>query len=86
MTEEHSPDIQVNTIGQRILIIGNSCSGKSTLGSQLAASLNVPFVELDALNWEPNWVGLNDTDPDELIRRIQKATVGDSWVDRKSIV
>ncbi|MEM1241271.1 MAG: adenylate kinase [Cyanobacteria bacterium P01_H01_bin.26] len=80
MTDEHSPTIQSNSIGQRILIIGNSCSGKSTLGSQLAASLNVPFVELDALNWEPNWVGLNDTDPDELMRRIQKATVGDAWV------
>lgn len=67
-------------VGQRILIIGNSCSGKSTLGSHLASVLNVPFVELDALNWEPNWVGLNDTNPDELLQRIQMATAGDSWV------
>jgi adenylate kinase family enzyme len=80
MTKENIPSIQTNTLGQRILIIGNSCSGKSTLGYHLAESLNVPFVELDALNWDPNWVGLNDTDPCELMRRMQEATTGDSWV------
>jgi adenylate kinase family enzyme len=69
-----------NIIGKQILVTGNSCSGKSTLGSLLASMLNVPFIELDALNWKPNWVGLNDTNPDELIRRFQKATEGDSWV------
>jgi len=40
----------------------------------------VPFVELDALNWEPSWVGLNDTDPEELERRFRAATAGDGWV------
>ncbi len=80
MTTELDPAVQNNSLGQRILITGISCAGKSTLGSHLAVSLNVPFVELDALNWEPNWVGLNDTNPDELMRRMQAATVGDRWV------
>ncbi|MDB9526321.1 hypothetical protein PN498_10015 [Oscillatoria sp. CS-180] len=80
MTKELDPAVQNNSLGQRILITGNSCSGKSTLGSHLATFLNVPFVELDALNWEANWVGLNETDPDELMRRMQAATVGDRWV------
>lgn len=80
MATEHNPSIPLNTLGQRLLIIGNSCSGKSTLGAHLTASLNVPFVELDALNWEPNWVGLNDTNPDELMRRMQTATADDRWV------
>ena len=44
-------------IGRRIHVIGNSCSGKSTLGATLA--FRVPFVELDAINWHPRWVGLN---------------------------
>lgn len=70
----HSP------IGQRIHVIGNSCSGKSTLGTQLSQLLDVPFVELDAINWQPDWVGLNATDPDELVRRIGEATAGDGWV------
>ena len=81
MTKEHSPPaVQPNPLGQRILIIGNSCAGKSTLGGQLAELLGIPLVELDALNWQPNWVGLNDTNPDELIRRMKEATIGDSWV------
>ena len=71
---------QKQTIGKRIHVIGNSCSGKTTLGKRLSERLGVPFVELDALNWEPGWVGLNATQPEELIRRIKKATEDDSWV------
>lgn len=67
-------------IGRRIHVIGNSCSGKSTLGSRLASRLDVPLVELDALNWQPGWVGLNDTNPAELERRMREATSGDGWV------
>ncbi|MEE8398279.1 MAG: hypothetical protein V3S89_04685 [Desulfobacterales bacterium] len=67
-------------VGRRIHVTGNSCSGKSTLGAQLANRLSVPFVELDALNWEPDWVGLNDTDPTELELRIKNATAGEGWV------
>lgn len=67
-------------LGRRIHIMGSSCSGKSTLAARLAQALAVPCVELDALNWEPGWVGLNDHDPDEFRRRIREATAGDGWV------
>ena len=77
MTDLSPSAPNTSSLGQRLLIVGNSCAGKSTLGAQLASVLDVPFVELDALNWEPNWVGLNDTDPDGLMRRMQKATEGD---------
>jgi len=60
--------------------MGNSSAGKSTLGERLARILDVSFVELDALNWLENWVGLNATDPDELERRMREATAGDGWV------
>lgn len=68
-----------SAIGQRVHVLGNSSSGKSTLGLRLSR-VGVPFVELDALNWEPGWVGLNDTDPEELERRFRAATAGDGWV------
>jgi adenylate kinase family enzyme len=67
-------------VGRRIHVMGNSCSGKSTLAAQLAETLDIPLVELDALNWLPGWVGLNDTDPAEFERRIVEATRGDAWI------
>lgn len=60
--------------------MGNSSSGKSTFGARLAELLDARFVELDALNWEPGWVGLNAEDPAELKRRISDATASESWV------
>lgn len=65
---------------RRIHVIGNSSSGKSTLAAQLSRTLDIPLVELDALNWEPDWVGLNATNPREFERRIAAATSGEAWV------
>jgi hypothetical protein len=42
-----------SSIGQRVHVLGNSSSGKSTVGLRLSRAPGVPFVELDALNWEP---------------------------------
>ncbi len=39
----------------RIAVVGTTGSGKSTLAERLARKLDIPFVELDALFWEPNW-------------------------------
>lgn len=70
----------VRALGKRIHVNGLSCSGKSTLGAELSALLDVPCVELDALNWLPGWVGLNATDPERFSGRIRAATSGDGWV------
>ena len=39
---------------QRVSVIGVTGSGKTTLAAALAAKLQVPYIELDALHWEPN--------------------------------
>ena len=67
-------------LGRRIHVTGHSCAGKSTLAAQLATLLEVPCIELDALNWLPNWVGLNATDPDRFDARIIEATSGEGWI------
>lgn len=67
-------------IGDRILIWGNSCAGKSTLAARLAKAMGVPHVDLDALNWLPNWVGLNATNPDLLEEKFRDATKDNAWV------
>ena len=75
-----APVIRGVPLGSRVHVTGNSCSGKSTLGRQIATTLDVPHVELDALNWEPGWVSLVERDPEALERRISGATSGDGWV------
>lgn len=64
-------------IGRRIIVIGSSGSGKSTLGKLLAARLGAPFVDLDALNWEPGWVAATD---EVFHARIRAAAAAESWV------
>lgn len=61
----------------RIVVIGTTSSGKSTLAGQLAKIICADFIELDALHWEPNWVEA----PDAVFRqRVDKATASQSWV------
>ena len=60
--------------------MGNSGSGKTALAARLAQALDAELVELDALNWEPGWVALNESDPKELERRFRAATGGERWV------
>jgi len=40
---------------QRIAVIGNAGGGKSTLARKLAARHGLPYVEIDALLWQPGW-------------------------------
>jgi len=62
---------------RRVSVVGGSCSGKTTFGRRLAQILGVPFVELDALNWEANWTM---ADVATFQQRIRDATAGDAWV------
>ena len=46
----------------------------------MADAINLPHIELDAINWQPGWVGLNDVDPAEFVRRVQAAIAAETWV------
>jgi adenylate kinase family enzyme len=39
----------------RVVVIGTSCSGKTTFARRLASSLGTQHWELDALYWGPDW-------------------------------
>jgi adenylate kinase family enzyme len=64
----------------RIVVVGCSGSGKTTMARRLAKALGVPHTELDALNWDPGWRNLTAEDPDEFRRRIAEVAAVDAWV------
>lgn len=62
---------------ERINVVGVSGSGKSTFSRQLAAALDVPYIEMDALFWKPEWT--ESTDP-EFFARLERELARDRWV------
>jgi adenylate kinase family enzyme len=62
---------------KRVIVVGVTSSGKSTLAEKLAKRLDLKYVELDALQWEPNWQGA----PLEVFRtRVQEAMQAQKWI------
>jgi adenylate kinase family enzyme len=61
----------------RVVVVGSSCSGKSTFARELAAVLGSPHVELDALHWGPGWVPKPEP---EFVRLTDVATAAPRWV------
>ncbi len=61
---------------KRIHVIGTSGSGKTTLARQLAERLGCPHVELDALNWEPEWTMADNA---VFRQRVRDALQGECW-------
>lgn len=61
----------------RIVVVGRTGSGKTTLARELAAVLGVPHVELDALYFGPEF----STAPLDVLReKTSAATAGERWV------
>jgi adenylate kinase family enzyme len=44
--------IVLNALRERVVVIGNGGSGKSTFANSLAAMTKVPVLDLDLLHWE----------------------------------
>jgi adenylate kinase family enzyme len=62
---------------KRVVVVGVTSSGKSTLAEELARRFDLKYIELDALNWEPNWQAA----PLEVFRaRVEQATQADKWI------
>ena len=62
---------------QRVVVVGTSGSGKTTVAAKIAEELDLLHIELDSIHWLPNWTEL----PDEDFRTqvAEKITV-DGWV------
>ena len=70
----------METVDQRIVVMGISGSGKTTYAASIAEAANLTHIELDLLNWRANWYDryVNEFEAFEadLIAQISKS----SWV------
>ncbi len=44
----------------RVVVVGTSCSGKTTVARRIAQVWGIPHIELDAIYWGPNWSPMPD--------------------------
>jgi adenylate kinase family enzyme len=62
---------------RRVSVVGTSCSGKTTFAKNLSRILNVKHIELDAINWLPDWV---ERPKEEFLSLVEEAAAGNAWV------
>lgn len=62
---------------ERVVVVGTSCSGKTTLARQLSRVLGAPHVELDGIHWMPGW---QLRPMDEVRRMVGEAAAAERWV------
>ena len=61
----------------RLVIVGTSCTGKTTLARELSRILRAPCIELDSIHWRPAW----QPRPEEEFRQMVSEVVsGERWV------
>lgn len=62
---------------ERIIVVGTSCSGKTTLAARIAEALDIPHVELDTVFWGPGW---SECPTEEFRERIRSEVEAGRWV------
>ena len=62
---------------RRVVVVGTTGSGKTTLARNLAHARGVPHVEMDAYRHGPNWT---ETPDDEFRLLLDHALQGEDWV------
>jgi shikimate kinase len=63
----------------RIVVVGTSGPGKTTLARRIAAQLQLPHIELDAINWQSEWRDLTRHDTEEFVRRVTEAIQAEAY-------
>lgn len=70
-------DYKIRSSDKRILVIGCSGSGKSTIARFLSEKYDLPAVHLDVHFWNPGWIM---TARDEWRKKIERLAAQDEWI------
>lgn len=64
-------------LGRRIVVVGSTGAGKTSLATALSSRLGIPHVELDSLHWEADWTPASTP---AFRVRVSEALASDAWV------
>ena len=65
------------SLGTRIMVMGSSGSGKSTMAKRLGEITGLPVVHLDSISWSPGWV---ETPKDIFEAKLREAVDRPAWI------
>lgn len=68
---------------KKILIVGVSASGKSTISRKLGEILNLPITFMDSVMWKPGWVYVGD---EIVAERLKEISTKPEWLIEGYIV
>jgi adenylate kinase family enzyme len=68
---------------KKILVIGISGTGKSTLSRELAAATGLPLTHMDSLIWRESWQEAPEQDVQQALERVAltESWVVEGWID-----
>jgi len=64
-------------LGSRIMVMGSSGSGKSTIAKRLGELTGLPVVHLDSISWLPGWV---EAPKDQFEQRLREIVQSEAWI------
>lgn len=67
----------VPPLGPRIVVVGVTGAGKTTLAKNLSTVTGIPYVELDAIHWLPNW---EMVETGLFRQKVTEITAADCWI------
>jgi len=67
----------MSKLGNKIVVVGVSASGKSTFSRKLAQKLDVPLILMDSIMWRPEWSYIGDK---ETVRKLDEISSQNEWI------